>query len=152
MKTFWLTSTDTKQSSRSTGSQNLTSTHGDEDKEDQRRERDTALDEKTQRLVDWNTEVLCRFLKLVVARRDDNKNSGLIVNWTSITSSNTTVLEEVSEIITLPNFTMVSSDANVLEEHVEKQLHNYVASIAVLYRNNHFHNYEHASHVTMVSE
>jgi hypothetical protein len=29
------------------------------------------------------------------------------------------------------------------------QLHNYVATIASLYRDNPFHNFEHASHVTM---
>jgi hypothetical protein len=36
-----------------------------------------------------------------------------------------------------------------LADEVTSQLHNYVSTIASLYRDNPFHNFEHASHVTM---
>merc|ERR1711988_986588 len=66
-----------------------------------------------------------------------------------------TVLDEVKEVITLPEFNAraanKSGDYEFLElpEAVSRQLHEYVRSIAGLYRNNPFHNFEHASHVTM---
>ena len=115
--------------------------------------KDQALmDEKIQRIVDWNTDVLLRFLKLVVARRDKQQNSGE-VDWNTESFVNTSILEEVVEIITLPNFSMATGDRDeeIVDDQVAKQLREYVHSIALMYRTNHFHNFEHASHVTMVS-
>jgi class 3 adenylate cyclase len=67
----------------------------------------------------------------------------------------TTVFDEVAEIITLPNFSpeaikaLEHSDEVDLGEVVMSQLHDYICTIAQLYRENPFHNFEHASHVTM---
>jgi hypothetical protein len=65
------------------------------------------------------------------------------------------VLDEVKEIIELPEFDAVAARkqeglATVeLESTVATQLHEYVSCIAAMYKQNPFHNFEHASHVTM---
>jgi hypothetical protein len=64
-------------------------------------------------------------------------------------------LEEMCDIITLPTFDIrVSREADSkkaidLGEKVESQLRDFVAIMASMYRQNHFHCFEHASHVTM---
>lgn len=119
---------------------------------------------KHQRLVDYNVEVLCQHLKQIVARRmviaaagrrasEGNGPPDLDIHRDS--NESTKVLEEVTEIIKLPNF-----DPRAFKDHVDpstvelapavvSQLKRYVTIIAAMYRNNPFHNFEHASHVTM---
>ena len=124
------------------------------------------LDAKAKRLVDWNCDQMIRLLKLVVARRSAMQRRGS-VDATNLTGSTTenfmnrnlrkvgTVLEEVREIITLPKFDPKvyrnhdDPDSVVLDDEVLSQLHDYVSTIATLYRDNPFHNFEHASHVTV---
>lgn len=63
----------------------------------------------------------------------------------------TTVLEEVKEIITLPSkASKYKRDPStvVLPSTVVSQLERYVSNIAAMYRENPFHSFEHASHVT----
>ena len=61
----------------------------------------------------------------------------------------------MKEISTLPNFDAQSAQNEVdldridLGEDVKAELHDYVATIALMYRENPFHNIEHASHDTM---
>jgi len=122
------------------------------------------LDAKAKRLVDWNCDQMVRLLKYVVARRKaqghcadatvaTEESNGL--HSTNLRKNVGTVLEEVREIIMLPKF-----DPRVYRNHddpgsveldddVLQQLHDYVSTIATLYRDNPFHNFEHASHVTM---
>lgn len=65
------------------------------------------------------------------------------------------VVDEVAEIITLPKFTAKSikaldkANSVVLDEEVVSQMKDYINTIASMYRKNPFHNFEHASHVTM---
>jgi Adenylate and Guanylate cyclase catalytic domain len=115
---------------------------------------------KTERLIDWNVEVLLRLLKQVVARRKHQGRETMGVAGTEDLmlkpARGQTVLDEVKEIITLPQFD--SSSANIegdcdyieINPRVPEQLHDYVWNIGSMYRNNPFHNFEHASHVTMV--
>ena len=64
-------------------------------------------------------------------------------------------LDEVKEIISLPEFDRKVAKLEENPEDVEMdsvvvaQLQNYVTCIASMYRENNFHNFEHASHVTM---
>jgi hypothetical protein len=66
-----------------------------------------------------------------------------------------TVLGEVCEIITLPSFDakVAKDEADYktidLGENVQSQLRDCVAILASMYRDNPFHCFEHASHVTM---
>lgn len=64
------------------------------------------------------------------------------------------VLDEVEEIIKLPKFEARSSGkhqgiGSKLRREVVEQLRLYVKTVAAMYRDNPFHNFEHASHVTM---
>jgi class 3 adenylate cyclase len=97
------------------------------------------MSDKTNRLIDWNCDVLIRLLKQIVAARDaaGEKVEGappLLLEG----NVEQTCLEEVIEIITLPEF-----DAKVLRKqrdpeeielgiNVEQQVHDYVSNIAVM--------------------
>ena len=69
------------------------------------------------------------------------------------TQSGQLVIDEVQEIVRLPDFDHIVKDADVdsisIKPVVVDQLYDYVSNIAAMYRENHFHNFEHASHVTM---
>lgn len=152
MKTYWLTNTDnSKAGSQTDSSQNQSVS---EDTVDSTPEAvPVGINEKTLRLVDWNVELLLRYLKLIVSRRNKVGAAEHFEDWNSLTFSNF-VIQEVAEIIVLPKFSAISAvenEADISIEHeVEQQLHAFVSSIAKMYRDNHFHNFDHASHVTMV--
>jgi len=62
------------------------------------------------------------------------------------------IFDEVQESISLPTRpTKYLQDPNkvVLSSVVQNQLHDFVSSVAFLYRDNHFHSFAHASHVLM---
>lgn len=101
-----------------------------------------------------------RLLKQIVARREacpvaspSEASAPNEARFQTETTLNT--LDEVKEIIKLPNFdakaTMAQEDPEniTLDPSVVEQLHDYVCNIAAMYRANSFHNFEHASHVTM---
>ena len=119
----------------------------------------TVVSSKVMRLVDWNVDVLQRLLKLIIAKRSarahPKASETAIANVERQIGRKGIVLDEVTEIVTLPKF-----DANVARNQMDPskvqippavvaQLREYVKSIACTYRDNPFHNFEHASHVTM---
>ncbi|GKY99162.1 hypothetical protein MPSEU_000871700 [Mayamaea pseudoterrestris] len=114
--------------------------------------------EKTSRLVAWNADVLLRLLKQMVARRKLQKlplqGNGTVDENVYLQDGNL-IIDEVKEIITLPTYdTHGNADELDLDQveignDVVEALFDYVSNIAALYRNNPFHNFEHASHVTM---
>jgi class 3 adenylate cyclase len=120
----------------------------------------------TRRLVDWNADVLARLLRLVIAKRapSTSKHNGSVRKEKATPSGlpstiggqcGGSVLDEVKEIIELPGFDAVAARkqegvASIeLESTVTAQLHEYVNCIAAMYKPNPFHNFDHASHVTM---
>ena len=113
---------------------------------------------KLERLVDWNIDVLARLLKQVVARRRSRGTESTELSSSSHYNpepNEGSILSEVKEIIALPRFDPVAfkneqnPESIELDEAVKEELHTYVSSIAAMYRANPFHNFEHASHVTM---
>jgi len=106
-----------------------------------------------ERLVNWNIDVLERLLKKVVARRVALKCKSDAVNWNKSNSKSMIVLNEVQEVIMLPEYDSkysdLSPDSIVLEPQVRFQLREFVTAIALTYHNNSFHNFPHASHVGM---
>jgi class 3 adenylate cyclase len=115
------------------------------------------LSEKIRRLIEWNTETLVCMLKQIVARRFTRRFSSNKDHTLTALEKNQSEqpLEEVQEIITLPEYDAtavknqkISHDVE-LDEVVVEQIRKYVTCIALLYRKNAFHNFEHASHVTM---
>ncbi|CAB9525101.1 Receptor-type guanylate cyclase gcy [Seminavis robusta] len=124
-----------------------------------RNQKESDLPRKTRRLVEWNVDILHRVLRQIAATR---KVKDRQVKRTKTLDKNATekakptmVLEELAEVIQLPRFSSKVAQvvANAEEEPVPpvvvNQLHNFVAELAAMYHDNPFHNFEHASHVTM---
>ncbi|CAB9505204.1 Receptor-type guanylate cyclase gcy [Seminavis robusta] len=120
----------------------------------------TALDmlpKKQQRLVSWNVEILAKILRQIMARRASLENPKEISKKASkkITELNGTVLDEVADVLALPQFDAktyqnhVDPSSIMIPETVMKQLTDMVSRVAALYQDNPFHSFEHASHVTM---
>ncbi|GKY99151.1 hypothetical protein MPSEU_000870600 [Mayamaea pseudoterrestris] len=113
--------------------------------------------EKTTRLIEWNCEVLVRILKQMHARRKatGGKRMSAAVDENRYMQANLLVIDEVQEIIHLPDFDHKSCKESAAEESVAisaeviDQLFDYISNIAAMYQNNYFHNFEHASHVAM---
>eukprot|EP00980_Cylindrotheca_fusiformis_P005075 scaffold1075_cov104-Cylindrotheca_fusiformis.AAC.5 len=111
---------------------------------------------KTERLVEWNVEVLASLLEQIVGSRGGvvNQIQTLSKAENSIGTSGTTVLEEFTPVIPLKRFDAEelehrqrTADVDVGEE-AKYQLKHYVSTISAMYPDNAFHNFEHASHVT----
>ena len=113
--------------------------------------------ERHARLVEWNSELLMRLLKGIIAHRDAMCKKP--DDWDEIRKLEESfkerealVMEEVVEVIELPSFAQVG-DTNpenvVLNPIVVQQLKSFVENISFMYRDNPFHNFEHASHVCM---
>lgn len=119
-----------------------------------------VLDERSARRADWVAEVLIRLLKRVIAKRGDQsvvrigRSQNKSVDESIFFERDTTVLEEVQEHIALPRYDPtckreLDAESIQLDAVVEDQVHTFVCAVASMYRNNSFHNFEHASHVTM---
>jgi 3'5'-cyclic nucleotide phosphodiesterase len=117
---------------------------------------------KMQRLIEWNTDTLRRLLKQIVAHRTSlpsergTKSYLAAIDREGVRMARgRTALEEVKEIISLPKYDPTSvkrlqdPETVKLSNAVESQLEHYVQTIAQMYYNNPFHNFEHASHVAM---
>lgn len=113
---------------------------------------------KQSRLIDWNTDVLSKLLKDILSRREAagvKPDPPFQIHQLEIKSlqRDHLVLDEVAEIITLPTFDPLAAEKEVdvvtLDDKVVQQLHDFIQTISVLYRDNPFHNFEHVSHVTM---
>eukprot|EP00934_Nitzschia_sp_Nitz4_P002003 Nitzschia sp. Nitz4//scaffold23_size168460//26387//30285//NITZ4_002207-RA/size168460-snap-gene-0.151-mRNA-1//-1//CDS//3329543599//2003//frame0 len=118
----------------------------------------TNLSDKVLRLVDWNVDLLSGLLREIEARRMSTRTSAdsdaaLTRLEDGVLDQTETVLSEVKEVIKMPDYTHSREQLNpervMLEGEVVKQLHAYIQEIARMYHDNPFHNFEHASHVTM---
>jgi len=124
--------------------------------------------QKRNRVADWVVEMLGKLLKEMKAKR---KSSGVrpdskatiealenrsIGAGSSVGSDNKTVIDEVSDCLKLTLLSKSqkgsSSKSKIpppLAKEVIDELQHYVYSVASLYKKNPFHNFEHASHVSM---
>lgn len=98
--------------------------------------------------------VRARRQALSKAKRFSRRSGKILEHHTDVVEREGTVLEEVKEIITLPEFDveMAKQESKVkvsLSRKVEEELQVLITCIAKLYRPNPFHNFEHASHVVM---
>lgn len=114
-----------------------------------------ATGEDMDRLLDWVVDVVRPLLCQVIARRKQSSSSGSteLCGCVTILNENDTYLDQVKEIVALPEFEGLETNGELEEElnsTVEKQLFGFVASIADLYNNdNPFHNFQHACHVRL---
>eukprot|EP00980_Cylindrotheca_fusiformis_P027750 scaffold22552_cov122-Cylindrotheca_fusiformis.AAC.1 len=122
---------------------------------------DSVLDDvgamtKTERLIEWNVEVLTSLLQQIIASRGEvgvTNNASLKEKEATIGTGDT-VLEEFVPIIPLKRFDAGDlrkrQEAGSIDigEEAKTQLRNFLANVAFMYHDNPFHNFEHASHVT----
>jgi hypothetical protein len=117
-----------------------------------------GVDSKTARLVKWAVDAMQKYLVGIEIRRQhcdktvELSDTPLDKTPTTVKKGGT-VLDEVVEIIRLPNFSSAASICRAgedvkLEDAVVHQLKIYVQTIAQMYNHNAFHNFEHAMHVT----
>ena len=119
---------------------------------------------KHQRLIDYNVDLLMHHLRRVVAMRNALLMAGRrcsqgglppVIHEPSTDSEDRMVLDEVTEVIRLPQYDAtavkgyVDPDTIELPPKVISQLKRYVSVVGAMYRQNPFHNFEHASHVVM---
>eukprot|EP00980_Cylindrotheca_fusiformis_P023101 scaffold10116_cov127-Cylindrotheca_fusiformis.AAC.3 len=111
---------------------------------------------KLERLVEWNVEVLASLLQQIIASRGGvvNDITPLFNAEERIGSGGGTVLDEFTPIIPLKRFEAEDLRARRRPSSIEigddakSQLRSYLSQIAGMYKNNPFHNFRHASHVT----
>ena len=118
---------------------------------------DVELPIKIERLVKWNVDVLVRLLKQIVSKRNatgrPQNNELALTQAEGEIRKKFMVLDEVVDIIPLPGFDLQiykrQEDPNSIElpSEVVEQMRLYVTMIAVMYRENSFHNFEHARFV-----
>ncbi|KAL3930610.1 MAG: hypothetical protein SGBAC_011690 [Bacillariaceae sp.] len=119
------------------------------------------LSPKLQRLCEWNVDVLTKSLKEIVANRiaagiyTSKQFEQVLDEKEDKIKKQMCILDEVVEIMPLPEFNSEvykqQKGINEIElpEVVIDQMRLYISSIALMYRKNPFHNFLHASHVTM---
>lgn len=130
-------------------------------------------DGRQERLIDWNVKILARFLRRIQASRQVGGGGDEVPHLSKPrrgrrvvepdlvfeTKPGETAFDEITEIIPLATTARhteqsdTSSTGSIdLPVKVELQLRKYVTNIAFMYRDNFFHNFEHASHVLMSSQ
>jgi class 3 adenylate cyclase len=121
---------------------------------------EASIDPKMLRLVAWNVEIMKKLLQQIIAKRNAALNKKATAEELAakekLISRRTNCLDEVVEIIHLPKFDaqaykhQENPNKIVIPANVVEQLRLFVTTVAAMYRDNPFHNFEHASHVTMV--
>jgi hypothetical protein len=116
---------------------------------------EVPFDDKYARLIDWNVDVLLHHLARVISCRSRAPPRGSLVNHSSEVALLPAAINDVAEVVALPpfdadasKFRRVRPDVSMLQQ-TRADLHEYVKRIALMYRDVPFHNFEHASHVTL---
>jgi hypothetical protein len=108
---------------------------------------------KRKRLVGWLVDLMTVHLEKIVVQRGRGSSLPDEHDPNVIVESKETVYEEVVEAFSLPHFDSKPGRASLstvkISEEVKAQLRDYIEAISGIYHDNHFHNFEHASHVTM---
>jgi hypothetical protein len=108
-----------------------------------------TVTKKTQRMIDWNCEVLLQALKVVVASRqvEAGARSRLRKDFVSAEMTAELMLGDKAPINELKDHLSFSASGKVnvskvnLDAKVVGQLRNFVSVIASMYRNHEFHNF-----------
>jgi class 3 adenylate cyclase len=122
-----------------------------------------SSDDKLRRIVEWNTDLLLRFLKNIIATRSITGRSIAGRRHSNLGRRNSftqkpqylTPIADVTEILPMQGFFdkvakfEINPDTVEISDSVRSQLRDYIAQIASRYHDNPFHNFEHACHVAM---
>lgn len=98
--------------------------------------------DKIDRLIDWNTENLVQLLQQIVDSRQSGECDD---NFTMNVSIEGNPFDAVKEIIALPQVKKSKSESSIPISTVVSQLRDYVSTIAQMYNDNYFHNFENVS-------
>jgi class 3 adenylate cyclase len=156
MQTYWLSLTGTSsdgnasKTTRSTWDSAHSTDFCSDPHAEEKNEELLPSDDRTQRLVEWNVDVLQRQLKQIIAMRKKSSRKPREVVEVKL-KTGAMVLDEVKEVIPLSteSKTYRQNPKDIqLSVAVLIQLRDYVSAIAGMYRGNPFHSFEHASHVT----
>jgi hypothetical protein len=116
---------------------------------------------KAMHLVDWDVDVLKWLLQLIIVKRSSQPRKSTTIDAVlktkqEIQCKDGMTFDKMQEIITLPKLDARTNrkhlDPNAVQQIppiVVAQLHKYIEAIAYTYRDNPFHTFEHASHVTI---
>lgn len=113
---------------------------------------------RNSRVLDWTVEILQSFLKEIVARRNvlaikPDSPEKIKAMECQILSSTRIPMDEVESLFHLPLYTPdrqgTTPDNIEIAPVVLSQLRDLVFSISEMYHDNPFHNFSHASHVTL---
>eukprot|EP00980_Cylindrotheca_fusiformis_P023702 scaffold10816_cov85-Cylindrotheca_fusiformis.AAC.1 len=160
MQTYWLCKTKPSRGGTLTGpltqAETVATAANSSEQSDQSEYSETVerMDKK-ERLVEWTVVVLTSLLQQIIASRggvlEDIKSLSAAE---SVTGKRRTVLEEFVPIIPLKRFQedelrlrQIPSSIDIGNE-VTHQLRKFLLMVAGMYRDNSFHNFEHAIHVT----
>lgn len=104
------------------------------------------LDSRTLSLVSWNTDVLAKLLKQIIARRQvTGQKVASIIPVADPANKEKNVIEEVAEVIQLPAFDAKLAKSDVdpetidLDPFVYEQIEDLVTQFAMSYNSNPFH-------------
>jgi len=107
-------------------------------------------------LIEWQVELLSRLLKQIVVQRESKKTKVSHSELQNLDVIKTNPRDQITEKIIMPEFDHSKTKKKCsgvgsveLPPKVVQQLLDLVTTIAMLYHDNNFHNYEHACHVTM---
>ena len=114
----------------------------------------SAAPDKVDRLISWMVEAMSLHLKQLMARRRTTSSPRMNVSSRVSMIQFGKPLHAVKDVIPFCKFDSNGTlernvESIVLEEKVIIQLTNLVKSIAGMYHDNPFHNFEHASHVAL---
>lgn len=93
-----------------------------------------APEERRRRLIEYNKDVLIRLLRRVVAARRAKYPGGVPAEEELLFGQSKAPVEEVAEVIEIPNEVCDAEASDEVSEAVSEQLELYISDIAVMYR------------------
>jgi hypothetical protein len=128
------------------------------DKKEKEKDKEKAQ-EKDKHLVEWNVDLFKRMLRQILGHRmaEGVETKEGMLSIAHAMKEGSTVRDEICKIIDFPLFDKKASKLKVdpetieLSKAVEDQLRDYLSFIACMYRDNPFHNFKHASNVSMAA-
>jgi hypothetical protein len=116
--------------------------------------------ERKKRVAECTVEVLAKVLKSIITQRQIvgiKPDHGDVIVKLEVQSlsqnySNIMAIDEVAEMVELPGYKANKQETNdqfELDDKIVMELRHYVQTIASLYNDNPFHNFDHANHVVM---
>ncbi|CAJ1959221.1 unnamed protein product [Cylindrotheca closterium] len=157
MQTYWLLNSNDDSSEKNISSE-ASDTVDTEHSANLDEDVDIGIAETTkqERLVEWTVEIMGSLLQQVMSSRSNGyKDPGSVALKEQTIGSDKTVLDEFVPIITLKRFgseelqeRKQGSPQSSIGENATSQLRDYISNVASMYRENPFHNFEHATHVT----